>query len=273
MKENVEAGSAEIRRFLLRGKAALITVADFAPLFEEVRRHTRRWDVPIDDLSYVMLRQAIGGSVLVAAGRPPDEAAAYTFNISEPPVNVFCSVNGERSSVVGRAFLEDVQTESESRLFVESHRPLGPPTRSVLNVQGLDLLEIFEQYFAQSVQLPTRFFELEGDEMIMIQSLPQSDPAWILDLEREEAPGCIDHADEVIESRLFEFACGCTAEKLADALLRMWGHRPDDLFEGQEGIEVSCPRCGTRWFIDRGSFDAEWEKHRAEIEAADDEEE
>ena len=117
------------------------------------------------------------------------------------------------------------------------------------------------------------FFELEGDEMIMVQSLPQSDPAWILDLEREEAPGCIDHADEVIESRVFEFACGCTAEKLADALLRMWGQRPDDLFEGQEGIEVSCPRCGTRWFIDRGSFDAEWEKHRAEIEAEGDEEE
>jgi hypothetical protein len=266
LNESVEIGNAEIRRYLLRKKSALITVGDFDLMFQELRRHTRRWDVPIDDLSYVMLRQAIGGSVLVAAGRPPDESSAYTFNITEPPINVFCSVNGVRSTVVGRAFLEDVQAEEASRLFVESHRPRGDPTRSVLNVIGLDLLEIFEQYFVQSVQLPTRFFELGGDEMIMIQSLPQSDPSWILELKRTDAPACIEEADEAIESRTFAFACGCTAEKLADALLRMWGHKPDDLFGGQAGIEVSCPRCGTGWFIDRASFDRQWEKH---LEAAD----
>jgi len=264
MGESLEStngkGRAEVRRFMLREKSALLAIADFEELFEELRKHTRRWEVPIDDLSYVMLRQAIGGAALYASGRPPDESAAFTFNIAEPAVNVFSTVNGPRSEVIGRAFLEDVQTEEESRLFVETTRRGSDPTRSALSVDGLDLLVILEQYFERSVQLPTRFFELEGEEMLMMQGLPKVDADWIAGLDRDSAAAWVDRAQEPVESRIFHLACGCTAERLAQALLRTWGENPDDLFQEQAGVEVVCPRCGSQWWIDRESFQRQWLK-------------
>ena len=32
---------------------------------------------------------------------------------------------------------------------------------------------------------------------------------------------------------------------------------PDELFAGDDGVEISCPRCGRRWWVDRARFDGD----------------
>jgi molecular chaperone Hsp33 len=121
---------------------------------------------------------------------------------------------------------------------------------------------MYEQYFAQSVQLPTRFFELQADEMIMVQGLPQVDRSWIDSLSAESSHGLVRDRETLIESRSFAFRCGCTADRLAEALVGVWGEKPQELFQGEDGVEISCPRCGGRWWMDRERFDAERTRHR-----------
>ena len=35
----------------------------------------------------------------------------------------------------------------------------------------------------------------------------------------------------------------------------VWGKQPDELFQGDDGVEALCPRCGTRWWLTRELFD------------------
>ena len=44
-------------------------------------------------------------------------------------------------------------------------------------------------------------------------------------------------------------------EKMITALRTIFADRPDELFQGAEGVEAFCPRCGTRWWIDRPVFE------------------
>lgn len=258
MSNETKRYAAEVRRHILREENALVAVADFGELFEAYRRHVRRWDVPIDDLGYVMARQALGGLALQLACRPPEESLAYTFNIHRPPLNVFVAGRSGDGTVVGRVFLEGVETTGESRLFVQSvHTRSGNVSQSTVAVHGLDLLVMYEQYFGQSVQLPTRFFELGQDEMIMVQGLPRVNPQWLQELTPESARQLLRQEETPLDSRSFVFLCGCTADRLADALVGMWSKRPEELFQGDEGVEISCPRCGGRWWIDRDRFEAE----------------
>ena len=106
-------------------------------------------------------------------------------------------------------------------------------------------------------------YTLSGDRMIMVQGMPQVDPEWIASLEAESAHDLVRERDTLIEARSFEFRCGCTAERLIEALLGMWGKQPDELFQGDAGVEISCPRCGARWWIDREGFDTELLRRQA----------
>ena len=269
MNDASDPYTVQIHRHILREQNALVALADFRELFEAFRRHVRRWDIPIDELSYVMARQALGGLALQLACRPHQESLAYTFNIHRPPLNVFVAGRASEGTVVGRVFLDGVETADGSRLFVQSVRAQsGDTSQSAVAVHGLDLLVMYEQYFAQSVQLPTRFFELENDEMIMVQGLPQVDVAWIEALDPQSSLALVQGRQSLIESRHFVFRCGCTADRLAEALVGMWGEKPQELFQGEAGVEISCPRCGGRWWMDRERFEAERQRRKNSPPAA-----
>ncbi len=231
-----------------------MAVGDFGDLFEEYRAHVRRWDLDVDDLTYVMMRQALAGAALQLSFKKGPETVGWTLNIKKPALNLFIASNTDTCTVTGRAFTEGVKTVESSRLYVQSMRPLLGPSNSVIEVDGLDVLEIYEQYFDRSVQTATRFLELSDEEIVMIQGLPRVDPDWIRSLTREDAAALVAAEVEPVEERTFRFLCGCDGEKVARALTGIWGHDPDELFRGEEGVEVLCPRCGVRWWIDRDSF-------------------
>jgi len=250
-------GQAVVRRYLDSSRGAIFAHADFGPLFRAYADHVRLWGIEPDPLTRVMMRQALGGAALYLSSRPPDEFVAWTLNIHRPPLNLFFTGSGDTQSVTGRAFSEGIETVGISRLYVDSQRAGGEHVRSTIEVEGLDVLEIFERYTRESEQNRARFFELSGEAYLMVQSLPAEDTEWLGGFDREAAREVLEARDGLrpLDERIFWFQCGCDPEKMVGTIRAIYGSRLEsDLFKGEPAVEVSCPRCGRHWTLGRDAF-------------------
>jgi hypothetical protein len=43
---------------------------------------------------------------------------------------------------------------------------------------------------------------------------------------------------------------------MMEALHTIFKDNPEDLFQGESGVETFCPRCGSRWWVDRAEYDS-----------------
>ena len=255
MTDAPRLGEVAVRRFFDREHQVVVAEGTFTAFFTAYVEHVRRWEVGLDPLTYTMMRQGLAAATLHLSSRPPDESFGFTLNFRDPPTNIFLTGDVGASRVTGRAFTEGVKTAETSRLFVQSQRPRHEQMQSMIEVQGLDVLEVFEQYYARSEQEPARFFEGEADRFLMIQALPDHDPAWIAALDPASAGGLpIDGMDQ-LDERIVRFQCGCNPDKMMEALHTIFKDNPEDLFQGDPGVETFCPRCGLRWWVDRAEYD------------------
>ncbi len=255
MTEASESPTGIVRRFALRTEEAVLAHGDFRGLFAVYEAHVHRWESIPDPLCLIMMRQALGGAALHLSCRPRDQMTAWTINIARPPLNVFVAGNSADSTVVGRVYTEDVSTAGSSRLFVESRRPHGKSNRSMIDVTGYDVLQIFEQYYEQSEQNPARFFEFNETEFVMVLAMPGADPDWLAALDRERVKSILDAGPSPIDTQEFTFRCGCDHDRMVQVVHGMFKEDPTELFQGDANVEVSCPRCGRRWTLDRDEFD------------------
>jgi molecular chaperone Hsp33 len=246
-------GEALLRRYIDNKRAIIISEGDFTTLVEGWRHHTALWGAGLDGLSLVLGEQGLAAAALYLANRPRDEVVAWTLNFAQPPTNLFLTGDARESNVTGRVFTEGVKTTESGRLFVQAHRPGREPMESVIEVEGLDVLLIFEQYFERSEQNPARFFELGRGRFLMVLGLPGVDGGWLHGLSAEASLGLVDQA-RLLEGRVFRFECGCSPAKMMAAVRGIFHANPEELFRGDAQVETSCPRCGRRWWIRRSQF-------------------
>lgn len=250
-------GAARVSRHLVLGRESVFARVEMRDLFTAYLAHANRWEAPLDALAETMIRQALGAATLHAVTRPPDETVAWTLNVHTPPLNLFFTARNADSSVIGRVFTEGVKTSETSRLFVETQRTGCEPTRSAVEVEGLDVLDIFEQYYAQSEQVGARFLELSEYDLLMVQGLPDVDGEWLAGLDRDHALDYVDDSARLLDVRDFELRCGCDSKRMLEVMRVLYAGREDDLFRSEESIEAMCPRCGHRWPILRRDFRSE----------------
>jgi len=253
-------GEATVRRFLDRERDLLVARGDFGPLFAAYLDHARRWDAEPDGLSQTFMRQGLGAAVLHLAARPKGELVAWTIQIHQPPTNVFLTGDSAEHIVTGRVFTENVRPSDHSRMYVQTNRPGTRTSRSTIEVFGLDILEMFERLYRQSEQSPARFFEISDESFLMLQALPDADVEALAKLSREEALGIGEDDMKSLGDTTFRFRCGCDPERMLEVVETMFRADPDELFRGDPGVEISCPRCGRRWWIDRTEY--EGRRHR-----------
>lgn len=251
--EIASIGKVVLERRLHDARSVIVSSGAFGPLVEAWRGHAAVWQGEPDPLSVVLMAQGLAAAALHLANRPRDEIVAWTLNLQQPPTNVFLTGEAGRGIVTGRVFTDGVRTAESSRLHVQTLRASGEPITSSIEVHGLDLLEIFEQYYERSEQMPARFFELDDGDFTMVLGLPGVDGAWIRSLKREDLDGLIP-ALRPLENRSFQLECGCSPRKMLRALRSIFAKDPEDLFRGEEGVETSCPRCGRRWWVTREQF-------------------
>ncbi len=252
-------GEAKIPRYLVDEHHVVIAIADFDPLFRAYLDHARRWDREPDPFESVLMRQALAGTCLYLSGRRDAESRAWTINLHKPALNVFVTGDAADDHVTARLFTENIVTSEASRMYcqVQPHaQPDGKPLplrETVIEVSGLDVLRMFETFCKQSDQGSVRFFDYEDSRSAMVVGLPGCDPDWIAALDRERTLELVENA-RLLETRQFAFACGCSEEKMFDVVSSVYEGRPDALFQGEEGVEVQCPRCGHEWLLRRTDF-------------------
>ena len=238
----------------------MFATGDFSSMFRAWHEHAVRWELDIDGLGEIMMHQALAGAALQLAFRVPEESTAWTLNFSQPPANVFVSGGGIENTLTGRYYTEGVQDTGFNRLFVQRAHPRKETQRSVLQVQGLDLLIIFEQFFRDSEQAAARLVEHSPTRFSMVLPLPQEDPSWLAGLDPDDIAR-LEQEAEPLDERDFVFRCGCSPEKVAAILSRMFADQADEFFKGASTVEAICPRCGARHLLDRVTFDRMTEGH------------
>ncbi|MEZ5064715.1 MAG: Hsp33 family molecular chaperone HslO [bacterium] len=260
-------GEATIHRLIDREHDLLVMRADFGPLFAAYLDHVRRWETEPDDLSQTFMRQGLGAAALHLAARPDGETVGFTINVHHPATNVFLTGDNTECTVVGRVFTKDVKPSDESRIFVQSSRLGATPIQSVVQVEGLDILQIFEQYWDRSEQATARFVEIDDAHFAMLLALPEADDEWLKGLSRDQALGIVDDELKSLGRRVYRFLCGCNPDRMMELVRGLFEKDPEELFRGDPGVEILCPRCGRRWWLDRAEFDAATD---AELDAAAD---
>ena len=246
----------QIDRHVSREHNLLLAHGVFGPLFADYLEHSRRWVGDPDGLVGVMMRQGLAAVGLYLTCRPLGEETAWTLNLPEPPLNLFFVADSARSRVVGRYFDRHVRSQGSSRLIVQRVQGDAKRHQSIIEVTGFDVLLILERFYIQSEQTSARFFEYEGDEFLMLMALPGLDEQWLCDLDSPTARALVDApTTRHIETRPIVFGCACDRDRLLDLSVSLFSRLPEDLFRGQPGVEILCPRCGRAYDIDRPSFE------------------
>jgi molecular chaperone Hsp33 len=260
----------EVQSHYVRTRHCMALWADFGPLFTDYYLHLMQNEIRLAPEHDAMLKEALVAMTLHLAARPRDELSAWTINLNHPVVNLF--VTGDSNAdvgagrhagtVCGRVFTQDVKVGPNCLFFAQAKRPRLPDRASTVEVSGADLLRIAEQYYAQSEQLPARYFRLGGDRYGMVVAQPDHDRAWFDALETAQ----LEHLGEAEELRLLElrpyqFGCGCTLDLIHAVIAPMARASIDDLFEGADSLRIQCPRCGGRFQVTQDGVRAWLDAH------------
>lgn len=233
----------------------VISRGNFHDFFAAWESHVLLWDGMPDGLGKVMMRQGLAIGAIHLSNAPRDMSFGMTIHLHTPPTNVFVTGNGPEASITGRVYVDGVKQLESSRLYMQSQRPGQEPSLSLLEVHGFDVLEFCESYYLNSEQRLARFFELTDDEYLQVLSLPGADGDFFAGLDRDSAVALLSEELVLLEERTFFFQCGCNPQRMMKALRDIFSAQPDELFQGDDRVETSCPRCGRRWWVTREEFE------------------
>lgn len=248
----------EVRTYFVRGRNALVARADFGEMYVDYYLHqaqNSRQHGPAED---EMLKEAIAALTLHCASRPWNEWWAWTIHFTDPLLNLFVAGDNRYGKIVGQLFTENVKDDGHPVLVAELARERGEPRRSVVELSnGTDVLSAVERYYDMSEQRPARYFRHGPEDFVMVSAQPQCDLDWLHSLD-DEAIRVLDQNEQLslLEVRRYRWECGCNEERMLGVLAPIMRSDPEGLFEDEESLRMSCPRCGARYVITREALEA-----------------
>ena len=241
-----------LESIFVRHRNALLVRGQFTPIYTDyylhLMQHGIRPPVELDQ----MLKDTLAMLVLHLVARPWAESVAWTANLRAPRINLFVTGSSFEEAITGRVFTEDVREPDRNFFYSQTTTPESKQARlSTLEIEGKDPIVWLSQYYDQSEQRPARAFRLEDENFAIVAAQPDCDLDWLAALDAA-AVAQITATEEttLLESRRFRFHCGCTLDKILP-ILGGWKDRLDELFEGDEFINIQCPRCAAKYHVTR----------------------
>ena len=241
-----------VESIFVRHRNALLVRGQFTPIYTDyylhLMQHGIRPPVELDQ----MLKDTLAMLVLHLVARPWAESVAWTANLRAPRINLFVTGSSFEEAITGRVFTEDVREPDRNFFYSQTTTPESKQARlSTLEIEGKDPIVWLSQYYDQSEQRPARAFQLEDENFAIVAAQPDCDLEWLAALDAA-AVAQITATEEttLLESRRFRFHCGCTLDKILP-ILGGWKDRLDELFEGDEFINIQCPRCAAKYHVTR----------------------
>ena len=129
------------------------------------------------------------------------------------------------------------------------------PRYSVVPIPGTSPARWVEEFYKQSEQRNARCIELPDECYTMVTAQPDADEEWLNSLTREKMAHLEEDEDtRVLETRRFRFYCGCTLDRILPTLKALQ-EREEDLFQGEEALEVTCPRCAAIYRVTKENLE------------------
>ncbi|MBB3231093.1 Hsp33 family molecular chaperone HslO [Halomonas stenophila] len=159
----------------------------------------------------------------------------------------------------------------EGRITITLDPREGRRYQGVVALHRDSLAGCLEDYFSQSEQLPTRLWLADDGRHaggLLLQRLPdeslnQDDDAWdrtvqlaatltpaeLLEVDQRELLHRLYHEEtvRVFAPKALRFACSCSRERIAGALLTLGDEELRDILAEQGGIATQCHFCHTRY--------------------------
>jgi len=242
----------------IRHRNAMLVQGDLGPLFVDYYLHLADQGLKPLPAHEAMLKRGLVAFTLHCASCPRYEHIAWTISMQQPRLNLFYAGDNEDCLVIGRLFTENIR-EAEKNVFYNELVPKrgAEKRRSVINFEGSDVFHAVETFYAESEQRTARFFDLGEDKHAMLISHPDCDEAWlrgitsagVSDLSKQETLARLD-------TRIYQWHCGCSQQKVLSALAPMARADIHDLFGESETIHVQCPRCAAKHSLTRETMEA-----------------
>ena len=253
-----ELNGAVVTVDFVRHRNALLVRADLGALFTDYYLHLADHKLRYTPEQAGVFKTALAAFTLHCASRPLNEHIAWTLNFQEPRLNVFLAGDNEDCTVTGRLFTENVREAAGNVFFSDIVPRRGvEPRRSVVNFQGRDVFAAVAGYYVHSEQQSVRFFDLGGDDYVMLVAQPDCDLAWFasVDADGVRNPGAAETIAR-IQSRNYGWHCGCTQQKILGAIAPAFRADPAGLFGEGETVRVECPRCAAGYTLTREAMEA-----------------
>jgi molecular chaperone Hsp33 len=251
-EDGASAVAVECR--FVRGRNALLCLADFGPLFMDLHLHFGGLGLVPAPAVARELKALLAVLTLHAAARPRAETVAWTVHFAGEGINLFAVAENPTGRVTGQIFDRGVRELPGNVLHAETAAAAGGRRRSSVDFDG-GVLEAAAACYAQSEQREARFFELAGDGFALLVAQPDCDMEWLAAV---DADGIVAWSGQdpraPMETRVYRFECGCTPERIAGAIGPAVRGGLDELFAGEKFVRVTCPRCGLVHEIGRAAF-------------------
>ncbi len=249
----------ELRSYFIRKRNALMVRGRFSPLYLDYYLHLMLHGIQHKESLDQMLKDGLAALTLHLCSRPHDETCAWTIHVKDPQrANLFVTGSTLPPRVTGRIFTEDVKQEGEALFIAQTTRPNHQARQSMIQFNSEDIFRAVEEFYTTSEQRLTRLFRLAEEEFVQISAEPDCDEAWLsaITLEDVLALEQTEHLT-LLETRGYQFECGCSVERLMPIILRLPKDDLDHIFE--DGVaKVTCPRCSAEFRLTRDAFE-EWQ--------------
>lgn len=258
-----ELSLIELRSFFVRKRNALLVRGKFQQLYIDYYLHLMQHGIQPPEALDQMLKDTLAALALHLCSRPHDETTAWTIHVKEPQrANLFVTGSTHPGRVTGRVFTEDVKKEGEALFIAQTLRPNHPTRQSMIEFAGTDVFAGVEAFYTQSEQRLTRLFRLPDEEFIQISAEPDCDEIWLSEIALENVLEIEkDEHLTLLETRGYQFECGCSMERLLPVITRLPKEDLDHIFE--DGVaQVTCPRCAAIFRTTKDEFEA-WRAKQA----------
>ncbi len=241
----------------IRHRNVLLARAEFSPLYVDYFLHLQEQRITIAPEHAEIFKRALAVFTLHCASRPRNELTAWTLNLQNPLLNIFLTADNETGAITGRLYSENVRQLPENILYVDLIRTGQPARRSTVTFTSADPLIALETFYVQSEQRPARAFQVSDEDYALVSEHPDCDTAWFTALTTAQvATFATTETLTKIETRNYRWHCGCNHDRMLQVLTPVMKQDPDDLFQGEEVIEIRCPRCAARHNITREALEA-----------------
>lgn len=254
----MNADGAHITTYLERRSDVLLSVGDPRPLHRDLELHWLSIGVQQDAFARQLVKDGLSALAFYMVSRPRFDTFGWTISLQNPPLNLFLTGSAADSTVVGRAFLDNVKPAPRGLFIVQTARPHTAPQRSSVEVDGVDLFAMVEHYTEKSDQQPVRFFHEQEERLLQVAALPEVDGQWLRELKSPEAFALLETGDlKLISTHAVSFHCGCDRQRMLNAVRRMYEDSAGEFFRDDVSVEAECPRCGVKYLIHREDFPAD----------------